>query len=135
MEPEIIANLVDRITEIDHKEGVSPDDWSRVHPNLLILADELISFCDNRNLPLKFTSIIRPKIKGVSKTDIHADGRAFDISLIGWSDAEARDCAYTFNRKFKIGAISASSGEENEVIFEDGIAAGRGRHLHFQVRR
>lgn len=134
MTEEVSLNLIDRIQEIDHKEGVDPEDWKRVHPNLLILADEVISFCDNRNLPLKFTSVIRPRIKGTSKTDIHSTGRAFDISLIGWSDAEARDLAYIFNRKFKIGAISASTGEENEVVFEDGITAGRGRHLHFQVR-
>lgn len=134
MSPEVRLNLIERIQEVEHKEGVNPDDWNKVHPNLLILADELISFCDNRNMPLKFTSIIRPKIQGVSKTDIHSTGRAFDISLIGWSDAEARDCAYVFNRKFKIGAISKSTGEENEVVFEDGITAGRGRHLHFQVR-
>jgi hypothetical protein len=132
---EYIGNVTELAMELDHKDGVNPEDWKKVDPKLLIILDALVSYCDTMNLPIKITSIIRPKIEGVSKTDIHADGRAFDISLIGWTNSDARDCAHTINRTLNTGAYSLKDGLEREVVFEDGINAGQGRHLHLQCRR
>jgi hypothetical protein len=127
--------VIERAMEIDHKEGVNPEDWKRVKENLLVLVDFVINECDKLNLPLKITSIIRPKIPGVSKTDTHAEGRAFDVSVIGWSQSDIRTMCLEVNRKLNIGAYSTKDGLEREAVYEDGFTAGKGAHIHFQVRR
>jgi hypothetical protein len=132
----LTESRVKKIKEQSHKEGVNPDDWDSVHKNLVIVAEWLIEYCSKMNLPIKFTSIIRPMIPGFSVSRTHEDKRAFDVSLVGWSDADARECAYRANKELVgIGAISKSTKRETVAVFEDGINAGLGRHLHFQVRR
>lgn len=118
-----------------HKPGVNADDWDRVSSKLLVLADYLMSHCETYNLPIVITSIIRPKIKGVSKSRTHEEGRAFDISVKGWSAHDVKFLVDAVNEKHSIGAISLTDGKEREVIYEDGIKAGTAPHLHFQVRR
>lgn len=118
-----------------HKPGVNSGDWDKVKPELLILIDYVISHCDTHNLPLVITSIIRPKIPGVSKSVTHQEGRAFDISVRGWSQEGIKFLVDNINEKFTIGAISLKDGKEREAIYEDGISAGKGAHLHMQVRR
>lgn len=128
------SSLVSRLKELHHKPGVDKNDWDKVHKNLLKVAEHLLDHCYSHNLPLIITSIIRPKIKGVSKTDIHSTGRAFDISVRGWSADDIAFLVFVMNDDLKFGAISARSGKENEVIYEDGIKLGTAPHLHFQVR-
>lgn len=126
--------IIPKLKELYHKEGVNKDDWDKVHPNLLVLADYVLSHCETYNLPLVITSIIRPKIQGVSKTDIHARGRAFDVSVKGWSQQDIQFLVDAVNEKLTIGAISLKDGQEREAVYEDGVSVGRGAHLHFQVR-
>jgi hypothetical protein len=116
LDPRLKEDIIQKLKEQGHKEAVDPNDWVKVKEDLLLIADWFVDYCSLMNLRCQFTSIIRPKIKGISKTDIHADKRAFDVSLIGWTDSDARD------------------GRERVCVFEDGIHAGKGRHLHFQVR-
>lgn len=127
--------IIESLKNLFHKEGVNHEDWHRVHPNLLVLADYVLAHCETHNLPLIITSIIRPKIKGVSVSKTHQEGRAFDASVKGWSDEDIRFLVDAVNEKLSIGAISFSDGKEREVIYEDGITAGTAPHLHFQVRR
>lgn len=133
--PNYLDDVRARLKGLFHKEGVSKDDWEKVHPNLLILADCVLSHCETHNLPLVISSIIRPKIKGVSKTDIHADGRAFDVSVRGWSRSDIDFIVQDVNERLSLGAISVRDGQEREAVYEDGVVAGKGAHLHFQVRR
>jgi hypothetical protein len=128
------ADIIERALEVEHKEGVNPEDWKKVNPKLLVVVDYLISLCDNLNLPLKITSIIRPKIPGVSKSNTHGEGRAFDVSVNGWTDADIRNVVFMVNRNLNVGAISAKDGLEREAVYEDGKTAGTAPHLHFQVR-
>jgi hypothetical protein len=135
LDPRLKEDIIQKLKEQGHKEAVDPNDWVKVKEDLLLIADWFVDYCSLMNLRCQFTSIIRPKIKGISKTDIHADKRAFDVSLIGWTDSDARDCALTAGRELQgLGAISAKDGRERVCVFEDGIHAGKGRHLHFQVR-
>lgn len=132
---EIIKNL----KTLPHKDGVDKNDWDKVHRNLLVLADYVIAHCETHKLPLVITSIIRPKIKGVSKTDIHSKGRAFDISVRGWSKEDIKFLEDAINEKFTIGAISLTDGKEREAVFEDAEFDKEGDqvkfpHFHFQVR-
>lgn len=131
--------LIEKIKRQIHKPGVDKNDWSKVHRNLLVLADYVIAHCETYNLPVIFTSIIRPKIKGVSKTDIHAKGRAFDLSVRGWSKEDIKFLVDAVNEKFTIGAISLRDGQEREAVFEDAEFDKEGDqvkwpHFHFQVR-
>lgn len=115
-----------------HKKGVNDADWLRVHPNLLKLAYFYVNFCEEHGIPVMFTSIIRPMIPGVSKTDIHAKGRAFDASAKGWTKELKDEFERQVEEKFKaIAAIAISTGKPNAIEWHD---AGRGDHAHLQVR-
>lgn len=129
-----MKDVIPKLKALYHKPGVNSGDWDNVHSNLLILADYVLAHCETYNLPLVITSIIRPKIKGVSKTDIHSHGRAFDVSVKGWSEHDIKFLVDAVNEKLTIGAISLRDGQEREAVYEDGVTAGRGAHLHFQVR-
>lgn len=129
------AQLIQRLKALVHKEGVNPEDWDRVHGYLLDLAEYVYNHCDTYNLPMVITSIIRPRIHGVSRTDIHSSGRAFDLSVRGWSRFDIEFIVKRVNDDLKIGAISIHDGKEREAVYEDGFTAGKGEHLHFQCRR
>lgn len=129
-----MQEIKERLKGLYHKEGVNKDDWDHVHPNLVYLAGYVLDHTDTYGLPMVITSIIRPKIPGVSKTDIHAKKRAFDISVKGWSVEDIEFLVNAVNEKLTIGAISIRDGKEREAVYEDGVSAGRGAHLHFQVR-
>lgn len=131
--------LIKRLQNLPHKQGVDKNDWTKVHRNLLVLADYLLAHAETYNLPIVFSSIIRPKIKGVSKTDIHAKGRAFDISVLGWSKEDIKFLEDAVNEKFTIGAISLRDGQEREAVYEGAEFNKKGdqtkwSHFHFQVR-
>lgn len=127
------------LKKLPHKAGVNSGDWDRVHKNLVVLADYVLAHCHTHNLPLVITSIIRPRIPGASKTDIHSKGRAFDISVRGWSEHDIKFLVDAVNEKFTIGAISLSDGREREALYEPTVTDASGNvtkteHLHFQVR-
>lgn len=132
-------SIIERLKALPHKEGVDKNDWSKVHRNLLVLADYILAHTETHKLPMVITSIIRPKIKGVSKTDIHAKKRAFDLSVRGWSKEDIDFLVDVINEKFTIGAISLRDGQEREAVFEDAEFDEEGDqtkwpHFHFQVR-
>lgn len=129
-----MQKIKERLKSLYHKEGVNKDDWDEVHPNLVYLAGYVLDHTETYGLPMVITSIIRPKIPGVSKTDIHAKKRAFDISVKGWSEHDIKFLVDAVNEKLTIGAISIRDGKEREAVYEDGVSAGKGAHLHFQCR-
>jgi hypothetical protein len=82
-------------------------------------------------IPILFTSIIRPMIHGISETDIHAKGRAFDVSAKGWNDEKKEDFERkVFERFADIGAIGRSTGKSTPCLWHEGTAP----HCHLQVR-
>lgn len=135
-------NLQSEIKNIVHKSGVNPEDWTRVHKNLLLILEYVIDHCHTYNLPLVISSIIRPRIKGASKTDIHAKRRAFDISVRGWGGQDIDFLVTCINKDMTIGARSISDGQEREAVYEpDEFKIVEGKkvqikwaHIHFQVR-
>lgn len=133
------TKVIERLKTLFHKPGVNKDDWDKVHPNLLVLADFVFAYTETHNLPMVITSIIRPKIPGVSKTDIHSYGRAFDLSVKGWSKEDIQYLVDSTNKTFQIGAISLRDHQEREAVFEDAEFDEKGNqkkwpHFHFQVR-
>lgn len=119
---------------LSHKPEVNINDWDHVDTNLLLLLDYAVDFATSRDLPILITSIIRPQIKGISVSKTHEQGRAFDLSVRGWTIYQIKQLADGANDKFNIGAISYSTHLEQEVVYEDGVSAGTAPHLHFQVR-
>lgn len=134
--------IITRLKLQKHKEGVDKNDWDKVHPNLLIVAEFDLNLCEDLGLPVEYTSIIRPMI-AVSKTDIHADKRAYDRTLRGWPDGVALWFAGLVNDGLTVGAVSRSTGAEREAVFEidefeikDGKKVQvKWKHLHFQCSR
>jgi hypothetical protein len=122
------------LRQCEHKAGVNSMDWHKVNNKLLILAGYTLIFCKERSLPIIFTSIIRPQIKGVSKSKTHEQGRAFDLSVRGWSQDMIKLFVDRINKEFKLGAVSLTDGTEREAIYENGISAGKGAHIHVQCR-
>jgi hypothetical protein len=134
-----MIDIIEKLQALPHKEGVNKDDWKKVHPNLLVLADYVLAHTETHKLPMVISSIIRPKIPGVSKTDIHAKGRAFDLSVRGWSKEDIVFLEDAINEAFTIGAISLRDHKERECLFEDAEFNEKGDqtkwpHFHFQVR-
>ena len=126
-------NLNDKIEYLMgqfHKVGVNRDDWYNVSVNLIDLAVFYVGFCVLYDINPCFTSIIREKIPGVSKTDIHAKKRAFDASAKGWTTDLMDNFLDDGNKKFlTIGALSNSDKISRAFLFHGEIL-----HLHAQVR-
>jgi hypothetical protein len=140
MNEELKNNILKKLKDQGHKEGVKLTDWDIVYEDLLLVADWFIDYCEHNGLRIQFTRIIDSPIPGVSVSDSH-NKRAFDASVIGWTDADARECAYQANRQLSgIGAISKKDGKRRVSIFEPREFDSNGRmtkerHLHFQVAR
>lgn len=134
MDPVKREQIVMTLRMCNHTSDVDINDWYKVNDNLVILAGYTLVYCKENYLPLKFTSIIRPQIKGVSKSKTHEQGRAFDMSVVGWKLDEIKRFVKRINNEFKLGAVSMSDGAEREAVYEDGITRGTGPHLHVQCR-
>lgn len=130
--------IIQKLKEAPHKAGVNVNDWDIVKPDLVLVGDWYINYCEHHNLPHKFTRIIDKPIPGVSVSDSH-NKRAFDGSLIGWTDADARECVFQANKQLPgIGAVSARDKIRRVAVFEPREFNDKGemikeRHLHFQV--
>lgn len=130
-----MKSLVTKIQKYPHKSDTNPLNWNLVKPNLLLLANAFVDYCDKNKLPVNFTSIIRRGIKGVSVSKTHIEGRAFDCSVHGWSQDDIENCVEYFNMNYsKIGAIPFNQTVGQAAVYEDGITHGTAPHLHFQVR-
>lgn len=132
-------DIIRRLKMQKHKKGVDKNDWDLVHGNLLLVAEFDLNLCEDLSLPVEYTSIIRPMLD-VSKTDIHADKRAYDRTLRGWPDGAAKWFAELINDGLDVGAVSRSDGKERESVFEEDEFDKDGKqikwkHLHFQCAR
>ena len=113
-----------------HKPEVDRTDWMNVNKNLIDLAVAYSGYCIFHNIEVCFTSIIRPMIPGVSKTNIHAAGRAFDASARGWNTDLMDNFLKDGNNRFKdVAAISLADNQPRAFLFHGDIL-----HLHAQVR-
>lgn len=135
---------------LPHKTGVNSMDWSSVHKDLLTIAMSCVEICQERRIPILFTSIIRPKIAGVSTTDIHAKGRAFDMSIHGMTTDDLDELLAEVNRRHAIAIGTGPRGSTNPraLIYEHQAGTGlktsinayekinqSSPHLHGQCRK
>jgi len=132
--------MITQLQSLPHKDGVNKEDWNRVKNNLIIVALAVAFYCIKRKLPLLFSSIIREGIPGVSTSRTHIEGRAFDISVNGWTEKDILDIVSWINESFAIGAISATTGKEITAKYEPREYWPDGKikkeaHLHFQTAK
>lgn len=118
------------------RQPLKINDLRMINPKLLQIFAFVVTWANERSLPVEFTSIIRTpeenRMLG-SSSSTHCDGRAFDMSARGWTTDDIDDLIFDVTDKFKDwGAISASDFQSRPVIYHD---IGHGSHFHFQVRR
>lgn len=110
------------------KEGVIADDFTRLHPDLYQVIGWVKNYSEERGLSFVITSLIsdREGVKSISTT--HADGRAFDIRIRDWPEAEIEKIQSRLVQVYgHIGAISRETGRAT-------IIKRKSTHLHIQVR-
>jgi len=113
---------------IEFKEDININDLNKFQSATWILWTATILFCEVNRLPFKVTSLIsdRENVKAKSKT--HEQGRAFDLSVKGWTEQDINRFVFLMNRDYSdIAAVSASDLEPRAVVYHD-------NHLHIQVR-
>jgi len=105
-----------------------------IHPVLLFVFADLNLYCMERSLPLVITRIIDERIDGVSVSDTHEEGRAIDVSLIGWTTDDIDEVIYRFNAKYAeaYGAYSYSDSKPRLIVDP---RHGTAPHLHIQIRK
>ena len=103
---------------------------------LSILLEMATDFAAPRGLNFRVTRAIDGMVPGVSKTNIHADGRAVDISTRGWPEYQILLFEKQFNDKYGEAVGTGPQGKRKRVVvYENGVDAGRGAHLHIQINR
>lgn len=105
-----------------------------VHPLLVMVMFDMHNWCNERGLPVNWTSLIRTPERNKqvgSKSQTHPDGRAADLSVKKWEAWDIGDFVAHFNRKYKdIAAISSSTMKPTLVVYHVGTAP----HLHIQLK-
>jgi hypothetical protein len=117
---------------IHRKPEVNMEDFLVIHPWLYIVFGAFVAFAQDRDLPVKITSVVSDTVdvQRVSKT--HATGRAIDVSVRGWSTKDIEDACNFLNKNFPdIGAISAKDGKRRACVYHK--VFGGAYHFHLQV--
>jgi len=108
-----------------------PEDIGYMQPALIVVLSAVLQFCRNTMLNCRITNIRHRFPNSVSNT--HPEGRAFDVSVRGWSKENIKECVkYVEKRIGYLGAISSRDNQRRIAVVHD---IGYGRHIHFQVAR
>lgn len=100
-------------------------------PILLLVVAHYSWLAQQKNLPFEITSIYRPPNTIAGESNIHADYRAVDISVRGWSQddiLEVRDEIQATYRKY--GAKHPTTLEREVFVWGDPKHLD---HVHLQV--
>lgn len=118
---------------IEFKNDKARETYKKIDERLKDAVYWCSKWCDSRKVPFVITRCIDEMIPGVSKTNIHADGRAVDVSVKGWDADTIDDFIHDSNKEFsdKIGAISVSDGKPRFCVYHCGV----GYHLHLQTKK
>jgi len=112
-----------------------------IKPTLLMILAYTSQFCLEENLDCIVTDMISSKAddirKGIKrKSTTHADSRAFDLSVMGWSKEQLKKYENNINMRFdKVGALVYDKYQNllsRPVVFHN---SGYGDHFHLQVRK
>jgi hypothetical protein len=114
-------NCQDNIEEIEY-----------LSPWLLVILGDILLWSLSKKLAVNITSLMREMNDGISESKTHQEGRAFDLSVKGWTLEQIKELASYINLKYSaIGAKSAKDGSVNTCFYHNN---GHGWHFHVQVR-
>jgi hypothetical protein len=127
----LVMNNPDNIPQLwTFKEGCDPNEFTYLHPILLHIFFDLVSWAIHKKLPIVVTRMVDGMIPGISISDTHGQGRAIDFSIIGWTTNDMDACQEYINDKYAedFGAIGITDGIKKCLKFHDGTAL----HGHVQ---
>lgn len=117
------------------KNNLKIHDVRYFRPELLEMLAHVVKFCHVRGLQCVITSGIRSEEENRAlraRSNTHCEGRAFDISVHGWTTDDIDELVIDMTEKFKDTGAITKDGISKPIYFHD---AGNGAHLHIQVRR
>lgn len=127
---ERMLELIKHVIKFD--DEVVVEDLLSITDTAFKLLIEFKTYCVYQGLPIRITSIQSDVISKPRQSQSHAEGRAIDFSVHGWTDAQIeRACAY-INTEFKTWCGITKSGEVKGLLCHD---IGLGKHFHLQARR
>lgn len=105
-----------------------------LNPLALVLLADMNYWCKLNNMPFRITSTVSTEkedenLNRVSTT--HREGRAFDISVKGWTEKQTERFIYHFENKFALHAAKNKEGENRLIVRHVGTAD----HLHIQIHK
>ena len=113
-------------------KDVNLNDLTEMKPAILFIYNIVHLYCQAHGLPFVVTSMKSDR-EGIGKTRVHNDGRAFDLSIKGFSKTHIKRLVNHINGDFKeLGAYSLSNGKQRVAVYGD---AAHLDHIHFQVKR
>lgn len=113
------------------KEPNKAEDLTMLTGKMLVVWGFFVMFAEKHDLPVKITNI-KHKFKQ-STSNTHPEGRAIDVSVMGWTEPMIQECIKYMNRVAgDYGAIGSATGEPRVIYYHD---VGLGSHFHLQVRR
>ena len=115
------------------QDDIDMRDLLDMQPALFILLTRTLLYCNEFKIPCKITSLIsdRKDVKSVSKT--HEQGRAVDISVVGWTQLHIQKFVHMMNKDYAdIAAISYTDKMPRAAVYHN--YKNQGSHIHLQVR-
>ena len=115
------------------KDPKNLTDLLEIHPILFMVLGFVVARCHIKKLPCKLTRVIDGRIPGVSVSDTHEEGRAFDMSVQGWTIEDINEFVTYMNDKYAdtYGALSSADNKARLVVYH----IGTGPHFHIQIRK
>lgn len=106
----------------------------QLHPITAALMLYMSVWAQERNLPFVVTSTVSTKEEDLRlkrKSLSHLEGRAFDLSLRGWTVDDQTDFFVDFSNRYgHLGAYNRA-GEQRLIVIHNGTAL----HAHVQIDR
>lgn len=130
------------LPSISFKDGQTASEFDQIDSRLIAILNDMGRVCDLSGFKLVVSDLLSSsfddaRLGRVSTT--HADGRAADISLKGWTEEFIKKFMVTFeNRYGHLGAYSKSDGAQRLLVrhnHRDPSGKLLGDHLHVQVKR
>lgn len=113
---------------INFKDPSEIFELQEIDPRLFIILADVNFWANSHNLECTITRLIDGMIEGVSKTDIHSTGRAFDMRSLPWPEIEKKNLIDYINKKY---AEKWGTGPQELCVI---LHTGTAEHFHFQVK-
>jgi len=117
------------------KKSVPLTGFVNCHPVLLMIIGEADFFCFSYGQKLQLSTLVTTleiDLIDNRKSFTHRQGRAFDVSILGWSEDFITRFKANLTSKFaQYGAVTLGKKAERLLILDHD--SGSGRHLHVQI--